>query len=602
MPTTKSFSNGPFKLGLPTIPGHRNGTNIDDFAQRAITSVGDALGATRWLEPEPAVRVLGLGDEDDWRDRHILVLLDEPFEPVIADDDGMELGVLLRKLGHTALLRKVRAQFASLGPSMNAKAIAENSDIFNFMFTRAYYALELTDAEGIAGWMADDHEGGTAEAYQIIAEEAMVDYANVNKIEVDVAGGRDQFRLDVQAEVLSKSTPFEKGVFEDYLRHFVEDFAYRRVPLQLIKQTANDDLSLDATAEEIAQIARYFEKSPATLTPQNAADLIPAVLTQLRGPSMSSIVAGTTLAGPLDFDVRYHTETHNSASINTDNVLCAAQLFYAMTLGDELGVFRAADLLVTRYMGVGRVDVKSQQLLSDLQDYAFNDEFREVGTGRVHQRTSPEERRMFYRQVFDLGDTELLEGMVTNTDFATLWSSLMVETVRYIEKVEQSEQPESFVSRNAVAQVIEDLQYNLSTFASGMAKVMTPIVYRELDFLIEKVWKSQEIIDQVALHNTGSYWRAIERVLQEDEGHSVSLTALQKKAQYGHQILQAIAEYTPQMVANDGKWANLVSTIEAFIITSDQVDPVAGRYGSEPVEEPPIGLNGSTAPVDEWAF
>jgi hypothetical protein len=136
-----------------------------------------------------------------------------------------------------------------------------------------------------------------------------------------------------------------------------------------------------------------------------------------------------------------------------------------------------------------------------------------------------------------------------------------------------------------------------------MAKVMTPIVYRELDFLIERVWKSQEIIDQLALHNTGSFWRAIERCLQEDEGHGIHLTALLKKAEYGHQILQAVAEFSPQTVLEDAKWTQLVSTIEAFIITSEQVD-TDNSVGDQPGDAPPNpGMNGhSAAPVDEWAF
>ena len=213
---------------------------------------------------------------------------------------------------------------------------------------------------------------------------------------------------------------------------------------------------------------------------------------------------------------------------------------------------------------------------------------------------------MFYRQVFDLGNTQLLEGMVTNSDFTTLWSALMVETVRYIEKVEKSDQPESNVSRNGVAQVIDHLRYNLSTYCSGMAKVMTPIAYSELDFVIERVWKSQEIIDQLALHNTGSFWRAIERCLQEDSGHSIGLTALLKKAEYGHQILRAVADFSPQTILDDQRWTQLVSTIEAFIITSEQVDvdhSVDDPLGGAPPIPGMNGMNGQgVAPVDEWAF
>lgn len=603
MTTNHHLAQKPFRIGFPGLPGRSNGHRVDPYAERAIQAIGDLLATAEYLEPRDAVAILGLNDEDEWRPRFLAVVLDQPWQPRLNQQEAISLEVLLARQGHTAQLQKVRSIIDSDHRPINTEAILANEDIFRFAYARAYYVHGFEDAEGIASWMVDADDGFIANAYPFVAEIAINDYVDREKVEVDVGGNRQAFDQAVAQEIASNHVAFELGAFESYIESFVDDFAFLSGPLNIIRQTSLA-LGLNATDAEVHDLAQYFQNSTIELTAQNAADVVPGVLTQYRATSSGSLITPSSVSGPLDFAVSYHTDTDDAAAVNAANVHCAAQLFYVMTLGDELGVFRASDLLITRKLGVGQVDVKSPQLLRDLQDYAFNDEFRDVASGRTHQRTSPEERQMFYRQVFDLGETQLLEGMVTNTDFTNLWSALMVETVRYIEKVEKSEQPESNVSRNAVAQVIDDLRYNLSTYCSGMAKVMTPIMYRELDFLIERVWKSQEIIDQLALHNTGSFWRAIERCLQEDTGHSVGLTALLKKAEFGHQILQAVADFTPQTIVDDQRWTSLVSTIEAFIITSEQVD--ADHLHDDALEPGgPPGMNGNghaVAPVDEWAF
>lgn len=608
MANSNPFAGKAFRIGIPGLPG-RSTSQVDEAAALAISHIDDALGEIRWLTPDQAVARLDLDDPSRWFEEFARTWLEHPFGEDKGHESGGALDAVFRAHGLTNLLREVRAEINGTSRPLNTTALLENDNILEFSFALAVYVVGIGDAPGIASWITDDEDGAVASFRRLVVIEALNQYVNVKKIEVDAADGdgninRVAFDAAVNAEGSTTTTSFESGTFTSYLESFVDDFAFRRGPLGLIN-TVNDDLGLHATSAEIRYLAEYFQNSPIVLAENNAADVVPVVLTQYRSTTSGSVVSASTLAGPLDFGVRYHTATHDSATINVENVQCAAQLFYVMTLGDELGVFRASDLLITRKLGVGQVDVQSPALLRNLQDYAFNDEFRDVSTGRLHQRTSPEERQMFYRQVFDLGDTQLLDGMVTNVDFTHLWSSLMVETVRYIEKVEKSDQPEAYVSRNAVARVMDDLRYNLSTYCSGMAKVMTPIIYRELDFLIEQVWKSQEIIDQLALHNSGSYWRAIERCLQEDAGQSVGLTALLKKAEYGHRILQAVAEYTPQTVLDDGTWSSFVSTVEAFIITSEQID--VDHDGSDAAPPGPPMLNGvpgmnGTTPADEWAF
>ena len=66
--------------------------------------------------------------------------------------------------------------------------------------------------------------------------------------------------------------------------------------------------------------------------------------------------------------------------------------------------------------------------------------------------------------------------------FKRLWKILMLESARYLERAQASPNPDSYVSKQNVMQAVEDLQYNLSTNCTGMANVITPLIYAELDF------------------------------------------------------------------------------------------------------------------------
>lgn len=571
---------GPFRLGAPTRPARRDHADVDPFAERAVRTLADTLEPLRWTPPQQGIAVYG--DRDQWRVQFIVPLVTNPF--VNPDDraDGVEVDQLLAQDGRTPLVNEVRRTLWSEPRSVNATAILGNQVVFHWLMVEAIYEQGLPDDDAICEWLLDETgDGGVGMVYPVIVDLAIRDYVARNHVET---GPRNEWERHLAREVTRTAFSFRSGVFESDLRRLVDDYTIRRGPLEQIRQ-ADQALGLQITPAQREYLVRYFEQSGLTLNNANRNTLVSGALLQQRSSSISMMQLTDSALAPLDFAVTYHTDTVGTAAVNTNNVRCAAQLFYVMTLGDELGVFRAADLLVMRHLSLGRVDISSPQLLRDLQDYALNEEFRGA-QGRVLQRTSEEERRMFYRQVFDLGDAQLVDGMVTNREFAHLWNNLMLETVRYIEKVEHSERPAEFVSRSPIGRLLEDLQYNLSTHSSGMAKIMAPVMYQELDFVIEHLFKNSEIIDQLALHNTGSYWRVIERILHEDQHHSINITALQKKAQLGHQILTAVADHTEARVADDGAFSTLVSQIEAFIIAGEQLETEPGSMFDRPAPVP----------------
>ncbi len=600
--------NGNFRLGVTPLLGI-SADGVDPYAKRAIAALAAEYDKIEWFDEDQWIKnsaaLARSLDRKDWLELFVLDVLKDPAKAATqtGGTKPIRLDELLARERQAGTRLKVRDRIRSERLSVNVTAVLKEEALFEFLFAKAFYEYGLTDEVAIAEWMTDvSDSGGVGGLETEITARAADDFVNEKKIEVGKT-----FSADVRPGIQVSEPDYGVGAFEAFLDKLVSEYAFLRKPKDEIKK-ALAALQILASDNEKDYLLRYFDAAKITLNAVNAKSLIPAVLTQLRSSAVGSQVSASTGPGLLDFGVSYHTETFDKSSVNQDSVLCAAQMFYVMTLGDELGVLRAADLLVTKYLSSGRVDVRSEALLRDLQDYALNNEFRDLATGRVSQRTSEEERRMFYRQVFDYGDTEMLGQMVTNSDFTGLWTALMDEAVRYIEKAEKNDQPESSISRGPFLQVVEELQYNLSSYTTGMAKVIAPLAYRELDFVIQRLFRSKEVVDQLALHGSGSFWRVVERVLQEDSGQSVAVSAFQKKAQYGHQIISSIASYTPAMGADGGYFSGLVSTCEAFIIAAEQADS-SGAAQRQPAGMPGNGSSpdsngptGATGQPDGWNF
>lgn len=234
-----------------------------------------------------------------------------------------------------------------------------------------------------------------------------------------------------------------------------------------------------------------------------------------------------------------------------ENIECSAQMFYVMTLDEDLEIFNLVNRIITEYLPSGQIDIYSSETFKDLQLYVFNDSFRDLKSGVLYKRTHPEERKIFYRQMFNAGSGGTNVGIVVNRDFNTLLEKLLLESVNYIEKIWQRETPHSFVSIQNICQAVEDLQYNLSTHCTGMAKIASPIINKELDFVIQRFMKNDELIKQMTRYNSNSFWKLIERMLADLRNEVPNISALRNKAIFGHKIISTIAKYTKGYLDDD---------------------------------------------------
>jgi hypothetical protein len=237
-----------------------------------------------------------------------------------------------------------------------------------------------------------------------------------------------------------------------------------------------------------------------------------------------------------------------------------------MVLGEELDVFNVVNYFTHKFLIGGGIEILDQKLRENLQLYVFSNKFTEASTNRILDRTRPAERQMFYRQVFNSGNARITDEVIVNKEFGRLWKVLMYESAKYLERAQESPNPDNYVSRQNVMQGVEDLQYNLSTHCSGMTNVITPIIYNELNFIIRNILMHPEVTRQVVPVG-GTWWRVVETLYAAMKGSRPKSTSVYNKAKLGQTILKAIAEYNPSTFENDANFSGFISNVDAFITT-----------------------------------
>ncbi|HEX2532101.1 MAG TPA: hypothetical protein VHK69_00120 [Chitinophagaceae bacterium] len=510
---------------------------------------------------------------------------------------------IIDKKGDSSLLFEVQELITNSALGYNASKLLKEASLLHFLFCKAKYEEKFEKAPAIFKYVSNETAGGIKLVHDYIVKKAALQMVEDERIEV---GDPDKFRENITARIKTQKLEFAERLFSAELKSIVRKVVYDQKEYTIVNKVKDQ---LNIADEDVPKLVQYIKKSKIEIDDDNAPYFLSIALSQIK-TSGSPYSGGPEEKEDLavdDFSVKYYDDDKGVLQVVRENVVCAAQMFYVMTLGDELDIFNVVNLITTKYLPSGKVDIRDKSLLQDLQLYVFSDSFRDIRTGALYKRTNPEERRMFYRQVFSMGQSEMVDGMVLNSDFKTLWEALLTETVKYIQKAERSENPQSFVSRQNIFQAIEDLQYNLSTHCTGMAKVMTPIVNRELDFVIERFLKKEDITRQLAFNNSGSFWKVIERVLRDAHGETPNVAALRTKAVYGHKILNTIANYSPALLNEDNNFHEFVTTVEGFIIAASQLEGGdAAREELHAHDELQPNLNGGGAgngsAGDDWNF
>jgi hypothetical protein len=495
----------------------------------------------------------------------------------------------------------------------NTKAVLDGySALTDYLIAFAYHVMGLHEVNGLKSFIMSNKAG-----VKNIANYAIVSAARkiIDKEQLKVPGYDDD-ASEIVTAIKAAKLSISSASFKTALHKIIDDFIFNSAESKLI-----DNANIGVIPLGIKPLLiKYIKNSPVPITPQNVQFFLPLFISQIQGTTqVAEPTEVDTEESDKDFDVQFLEDDKSLIQISQSAVKCAAQLYYVMTLGDELDVFNTVNYFTHKYLIRGGIEIQDSRLREDLQQYVFSNRFLDLKKNKLADRTRPAERQMFYTQVFNQGNAQQATGdLIPNQEFTKLWKVLVLESAKYLERAQASPNPDSYVSRQNVMQSVEDLQYNLSTHCTGMANVITPLIYAELNFVIQRIFMHPEVLRQVVPAG-GTWWRVVETLYMGMKNVRPKATVLYNKAKLGHDIIRSIADYNPATFEDDKNFSAFISNVDAFITTqsilqeslsddlrkSDDDEEDAQPNAPRSTYPEPVNAasgNGSKNGHDEWDF
>ena len=439
----------------------------------------------------------------------------------------------------------------------NTQVVLEYRGVRDFIIARATQLRGILHRSSLVNF-ALFHPEGAPDFIKYAAASAIREVVSEELLRVDSINDDASPELAATVEIASRFTvdSFAPNVRES-LSQLLENSQYT----ELIKLSGTKNIP----ASLMPVLVQYIKSSHIPVTAENAPFMVPMYLAKAAtsmGPAQPSLEADP-------FAVTFYGDDSTQATVNSGAVRCAAQLYYVMTLGDELGVFDTVRYLTQDYLFRDGFAIEDPVLRKDLEDYVFSNRFlhRDPRTGSEDKIDCTREpvRKAYYRQVFDSGTAPTIADTPPNREFRRLWKILMLESARFLERAQLSPHPDNYVSRQNVMQAVEDLQNNLSTTCVGLATVATPMINAELDFVITHILNHPEV--RRHLVPTGGSWLKLVDKMAAAQGRRSKSSALNNKARIGHALLMAVADFSPAAFEQDEPFSRFLSNVDAFITT-----------------------------------
>jgi hypothetical protein len=494
---------------------------------------------------------------------------------------------------------------------LNTRSILSYPNIINYLLAFGYNS-GYTEINGLTNFIFGNKYGNrNVIIYTQIS--ASRQYINEERVSVEYNNEKNP----VITDILKGNPSFSSVSFSAFVTKTLENYVDNSSELEILKD------SKYYPAIPPAMIPKLIQQIKASILPVNDSNidiLLPIFMNEIENTPGWEDDTTTDGQNTPDYSVSFLDDDAATVQVISDNIRCAAQMFYSMTLGEELDIFSVVNFFTHKFMVRGNIQISDPQLREDLQMYVFSNKFTHPKTGKIIERTRPAERRMFYKQVFNYGNAPVTDDVVVNREFPKYWRILIMEVARYIQRAQDSPNPESYVSRQTVMQAVEDLQYNLSTHCSGMANVISPIIYDELYFVIKRILNHPEIVKQLVPAG-GNWWKVVEMLYEGMKHQRPKTTIHYNKAKLGYEILNSIAAYNPTTFEDDKRFSTFISNVDAFIISQAQLQQKEEddneddrehrqkehRYRDrsaekEDDEETPEKMPPSSGSKDEWDF
>jgi hypothetical protein len=633
-----TFDGGsPFRIKRPLITTSGFVSDVDATIKSQLDELNEFLGKRIFSRETQLIKFPLEGDDKIKREKRpdipdIKVLLSRPLTPKRIPENGWDHESIVYLFKHaqeapdnltlsdyidmTADLSALKYAFQGnisanwFNLDYNAKAVLDGYPaITDYLIAYAFHVMEVQDVNGLKNFILSNRAGAKNVAnYAIVsAARTIIDkeQLKVNKYNED--------NSEIVAEIKAAGLSLSSASFKTALQTLIDDYIFNSTESALIDGAGIGVLP----AGMKPLLIKYIKHSPVPITDANVKYFLPLFISQIKGTTeIADSTEVDTAESDKDFDVQFLEDDNSLIQISKSAVKCAAQLYYGMILGDELDVFNIVNYFTHKYLIRGGIEIQDSHLREDLQVYVFSNRFTDLKTKKIVDRTRPAERQMFYRQVFNYGNAQITDDVIVNKEFTKLWKVLILESAKYLERAQASFNPDSYVSRQNVMQAVEDLQYNLSTHCTGMANVITPLIYAELNFVIQRIFMHPEILRQIVPQG-GTWWRVVETLYMGMKNMRPKATVLYNKAKLGHEIIRSIADYNPATFEDDKNFSAFISNVDAFITTQSILQEALTDDLKKGDEEEEAGLNGSrrtapktvdapAAPVaktgDDWDF
>lgn len=258
-----------------------------------------------------------------------------------------------------------------------------------------------------------------------------------------------------------------------------------------------------------------------------------------------------------NLDVDYFEDVEEQA-IMPEHIRAAGALYYCYILGEVMGLYHVVDYL-TLMWARGSLALSQGEASTKLYRYYK----------RRDDRMTAEERGVTWKQVLNLGDGPTLQNMVVNTEFTSLMDSMLREVVEFMTKTESFDSGSGNVSSESIYISMHGLQGNLSSYMVGKPLSDVHELYAQLKDCLD-ILKSEEILDQIGGGRRKSIWTGAAKVLREQMGRNINVSAAKTAAVEVHKLFDFISrfEYSRRHYTN---LTQFIRSTEAFILAQEQI-------------------------------
>ncbi|MEZ0609606.1 hypothetical protein ACAW74_13905 [Fibrella sp. WM1] len=369
---------------------------------------------------------------------------------------------------------------------------------------------------------------------------------------------------------------FSDATFAETLTEVVDRFVFDQDKYDHVDKTFDrfgDKFNLSSDEKEA--LVNLQKVSPFIDDEDTAETFLPIALYNLRNRKVDHRALAKGGKGKLGSSVKFLFQTSRaSQQINRASIESAADLFYSMVIGEELEVFNAADMLLSKHLSSRRYAIRlsSRETIDAIRLYDRAGRFEDIETGALYDRSQEPDRMQDYKMLFNYGQVMGIDEADVNTGFQPLWDTLMIEVAKYIEKVESSTTFEN-VSKNNIFQAIEDLQVNLSDWSSSSIEASAGLYYKELEFISARFFNDKDILQQVGRReptDVGVLKQLLADLNEMRSMPSQHVDGLLKKAMLGYQIIMEIAQYSPARM--DDHFGEFISMVQAYFVAQDLLE------------------------------